>query len=410
MTTIAAPAPAGRPWQQGLLGLGGALTLLVLFLPFLLWRRLPVRTLKVLVVDKTVPDSSRREHAGLFWILNHRKFQTSGGAAYRADQDYYGFFPGAGHTWAIREPSIAAAAPELIYLADTYGVYTEEFYGQALGNRTRAIYGGLQPAEVRDLQGALGSCLTLVGEFNTFASPTTGEAREGCERLFGLGWHGWTARFFPDLTRDVEVPPWAVRNYERQSRREWTFEGPGFLFVNEDDRVEVLEDGVDVVADRGLRMVARPAGLERLDLPREARYDYWFDLVQPAPGTEVLADYELPLLPRGEQKLKALGLGRRTPAILSSWLGRTHAYYFAGDFADAWPPPNLLRIRGFAPFRRWTMAERAGDPLSFFWHVYVPVMTRILEETWARRLPAGTAPPVPSAPSPASPGTSPGSP
>ena len=384
MGTRPQPPRRDRLWRVGLATLPAVAALLVL-VPFLLWKALPPRTLKVLVVDKTVPDASRREHAGLFWILNHRKYRQPNGTDYQADRDYYGFFPQAHHTWEIKEPSITAAAPDLIYLADTYGVYTEEFYGAPLGNRSRPIYAGLRPEETKDIQSALGGCLTLVGEFNTFASPTDGEARLACERWFGLAWNGWIARFFQDLERGGEVPPWAVRNYERQTGQEWAFSGPGMLFVNEDDRVEVLVDGVDVEAGRGLRMLARPEGAARLDLPRDARYDYWFDLVKPEPGTEVLADYDLPLLPAGERKLKALGLGRRSPAILSAWQGRTHAYYFAGDFADAWPPPNFTRLRGLAGLRQATMGEEAGDPQGFFWRVYVPVMTRILEETWARR-------------------------
>ena len=373
-----------RVWVVGLMALPVALALLI-GIPFLSWKHLPARTLKVVVVDKTVPEPSRREHAGLFWVLNHRKFRHPDGTDYQVDRDYYGFFPLPDHGWEIKEPSIAGAAPDLIYLADTYGVFTEEFYGVPLGNRSRCIYGGLRAEEARDVQGALAGCLTLVGEFNTFASPTGGEARQACERWFGLSWNGWIARFFLDLERSREVPPWAVRNYERQTGQEWTFSGPGFLFVNEDDRVEVLVDGVDVEAGRGLRMLARPNGIARLDLPRDARYDYWLDLVTANPGTEVLADYDFPLLPPGERKLKALGLARRSPAILSAWQGHTHAYYFAGDFADAWPPPNFTRLRGLAGLRQATMGEEAGDPQGFFWGVYVPVLTRILDETWKRR-------------------------
>ena len=67
--------------------------------------------------------------------------------------------------------------------------------------------------------------------------------------------------------------------------------------MNEDDQVEVLEEGIDVVKGRGLRFKGLPNGRVWLDLPEDARYDYWFDLVKPKPGTEVLAEYELPLLP-----------------------------------------------------------------------------------------------------------------
>jgi hypothetical protein len=54
------------------------------------------------------------------------------------------------------------------------------------------IYGGLKDAEVDAVEefGARGG--HIVAEFNTFASPTSGESRERLEALFGLDWSGWT--------------------------------------------------------------------------------------------------------------------------------------------------------------------------------------------------------------------------
>ena len=374
-----------RRWKNGLAALAVLLVALLIALPFIVWSRQPIHELRVVIVDKTVPDATRREHAGLSWLLQHRKIRQPGGADYATDKDYYGFFPLPNHKWEIREPSVAAAAPELIYLADTYGVYTEEFYGQPIGNRTAMIYGGLRPEEIRDLEAALPGCLTLVGEFNSFADPTYGESRQACMDWFGLSWKGWIGRYFKDLDRQLEVPPWAVRNYERQTGQEWLFDGPGFLFVNEDDQVEVLEEGIDVAKGRGLRFKGLPDGQQWLGLPEDARYDYWFDVVKPKPGTKVLAEYELPLLPPGEKKLKALGIGARTPAVLLSQLGATRSFYFAGDFVDAWPVPNFHRVAGLAPFRKMFSREVPGDPSSFYWRVYVPLMSRVLEDTLARK-------------------------
>ena len=377
-------APGLSRWKAALAAVGVLVILGLVASPFVIWARQPVRGLKVVVVDKTVADATRREHAGLTWLLKHRKIRKADGAEYATDKDYYGFFPLPDHQWEAKEPSIAAASPELLYLADTYGVYSEEFYGQAVGNRTAMLYGGLRPEEVKDIEAALPRCLTLVGEFNTFADPTSGDPRQACMDWFGLTWKGWIGRFFKDLDREREVPPWAVRNYERQSGKEWLFEGPGFLFVNEDDQVEILEEGIDVVKGRGLRFKGLPGG-RWLDLPADARYDYWFDLVVPKPGTEVLAEYELPLLPPGEKKLKALGLPGRTPAVLLSQMGATRSFYFAGDFVDAWPVPNFHRVAGLAPMNRFFTREEPGNAQSFYWRVYVPMMSRILEDTLTRK-------------------------
>ncbi len=58
-----------------------------------IWTVLPGKALDILIIDKTVPNKSYREHAGLFWTLNHLKYKKSSGDTYQIDQDYLGFFP-----------------------------------------------------------------------------------------------------------------------------------------------------------------------------------------------------------------------------------------------------------------------------------------------------------------------------
>lgn len=379
-------APNGSPRWKTLLKAALLLGAVVLAAaPFLLWHRMPARELRVLIVDKTVPDITRREHAGLVWLLNHRKFQKPGGSAFSREEDYAGFVPLSGGGWTLRPPVHETPGPELIYLADTYGVYRDEFTGRPNGERSPLLHGGLRLPELKGLQAALPGCLTLVGEFNLFADPTEAPVREACEALFGLRWEGWILRFFTSLDRRGEVPGWAVRNWERQRGRPWAYDGPGFLLVNRDDRVEVLAEGVEVEPNRGLRFRGLGVGLRAFRLPADARYDYWFDLVSPRPGTEVLAEYHLPLLPAGRERLRGLGLPDRFPAVLSRWEGATRVFYFAGDYAEAWPIPTLQRMAGLERFQRLITREVPGEPQAFFWRVYIPLMSAVLEDTWTRR-------------------------
>lgn len=48
----------------------------------------------MLVIDKTVPDDTYREHKGLMWLLNQQKYVQSNGEPYRLKEDYVGFVPG----------------------------------------------------------------------------------------------------------------------------------------------------------------------------------------------------------------------------------------------------------------------------------------------------------------------------
>lgn len=45
---------------------------------------------------------------------------------------------------------------DFIYIADTYGVYTEDFYEENLrGDRSRLIYGGVELKETETIEEAL---------------------------------------------------------------------------------------------------------------------------------------------------------------------------------------------------------------------------------------------------------------
>src|SRR5512147_360050 len=84
--------------------------------PYAIWWWTPERRLDVAVLDNTVPDATYREHRGLFWVLNQQKYRSSTHGAYRAERDYYGFFPRPRHRYAIR-PLPAPLDADLIYLA-----------------------------------------------------------------------------------------------------------------------------------------------------------------------------------------------------------------------------------------------------------------------------------------------------
>ncbi|WP_206670258.1 hypothetical protein, partial [Escherichia coli] len=86
--------------------------------------------------DKTVPDNSFQEHAGLFWTLNHLKYKKSTGDFYNLEKDYLGYFPnntqGLGTIKDLQRKSESeirsiSKKHDLIYLADSYGIYEGDF-------------------------------------------------------------------------------------------------------------------------------------------------------------------------------------------------------------------------------------------------------------------------------------------
>jgi hypothetical protein len=351
------------------------LILLVAGAPYLLWELTPAHPLTVTVIDKTVPTTDYREHQGLFWLLDHWKISRPMGGLYDKAADYFGYRPGSG---GGDEPVVLTASdtgyPDLIYVADTYGVYSGDLVRDNVrADRSRLIYGGLTLAEWNRLWDAKGLQTTLVMEFNSFGDPTDDRVRAQVESDMGIAWTGWVGRYFADLAAD-EVPGWLRTDWEKESDRTWAFRGPGFALVDQHDRVLVL-DGSDVLGPVAFQATAAGAAHYAPLGQQQFAYPYWFDvLAAPGPETAVEAEYHLPVSGAGAAKLSAAGIPAVFPAVIRNAAER--AYYFAGDYADrkVWPPVRIFGLE------RALSAVATGPEDLFYWRVYAPIMRTILRE------------------------------
>lgn len=367
-----------RRFRFGLAALLIAL-IAVLSAPMIIWHFKPSHVLRVAILDKTVPDSSYREHKGLTWLLDYYKYVKEDDKAYSVKDDYYGYVPGKDGSHTVRELS-ASGDEDLIYIADTYGVYKNDLTGSNIeGNRSDRIYGGLQMADVKQIKNAIYKGTSLIAEFNTLGSPTEEAAREEMYDILGVRWSGWIGRYFADLTPGVEVPEWAVRNYEKQTGKKWGFEGAGFLFVNQEDYVAVLEEGKDT-GKKGSRFSLTEEGKAFVGQSARTRYNYWFDVIEAEEGTEVLADYELDLTESGKRELKKLNIPTVFPAVVKNDTGVYTSYYFAGDYADNGEATGFYRSVGLDRVFSLLSRDSNGSQQGFYWKSYRPLMKRILQE------------------------------
>lgn len=348
----------------------------------------PERRLDIVVVDKTVPFENRLEHRSLFWLLNHLKIVRPDGEPYDRDVDYVGAFPGPEPgdppertTGLTFEDALRA---DLIYFADTYGVYRDDLESgpamRAALERSPKIYGGLEPLEARAAARALESGKTVVAEFNTMASPTGREARETMEAVLGVRWTRWAGRFFSRLENEEEVPGWMRRNYERIREERWEFRGPGYVLVRDDDWIEVLRVGEE--AERIPLTIERELPVDPLLVAAKDRipYPYWTAIVRTDPGVKVLASYVSHLTPAGRERLRDLGIPMRFPAVCRRVApGGGVAYYFAGDFADNPMHGSRVPFAGYVAYKRWSEGVKlAPSETAFYWRFYVPMMQRLL--------------------------------
>lgn len=368
------------------------LAAVILFgLPIIIWFFQEEKIMNVAIIDKTVPTESYREHKGLTWLLNHHRYISDSQGTYDADTDYYGFVPDEeAESYTIRELPEDLSGTDLIYLADSYGVYEEDLPWQSAEKdpgTSSMISGGLQMDEWQTIKKQVESQGTdLVVEFNTFASPTPEEVAQDMNEFLGLEWSGWSGRHFVDLQApEGEVPQWIVDNYE-QNDVKWNFEGPGFVLVNDaEGEIVVLSEEAGEVGPNGIQLAFTEQGRDQFELESSPSFGYWFDINEAAAGAEVLADYQWDLESTGSEKLKAAGIPENFPAVFHQSKYGADLYYFAGDFVDIDDTPGFYRYSGFSKLRSFISMESLDAEKSFYWQTYVPMMETILANTEDRK-------------------------
>lgn len=352
-----------------------------ILLPYQIWDIKSPSYINILIIDKTVPNDSYREHKSLMWILNNQKiFNKSTSKPFKYNEDYYGFIPRDKDTFDVRQLPVEINEDiDLIYLADTYGVYREDLMGQNVrGNRSEIIYGGMWDKETDKIISVLKNN-TIIGEFNILASPTEESVRTKMENVFGFEWTGWIGRYFTNLSLDnPEVPYWLINDYENQYNREWNFDGPGFAFVKSDDTVVILNEEMQFGKKLNQIKISEELKTE-FKVKNNVKYYYWFEITKEYFDTEVLARYHLDLTEEGEKILLKYGINNDFPAIMRNKKDYT-SYYFAGDFVDNEQIPSRWDAKGICFLNKISTIDIKGNQNYFFYNVYYPMIEKILSD------------------------------
>lgn len=374
-----------RLWPVLLLVVG------VPLLSFLIWLLIPSKQLEVLVVDKTVRDESYREHAGLFWTLQHQKYKKKTGETYVTGRDYFGFFPNGKSDFGVARDLNGRSQDELrklvsdsdlVYLADTYGVYEADFDDSTRDERSKKIYGGMDKADLELVRLAEEEGKVLVAEFNSIASPTPTAIRNEFENLMGLKWTGWIGRYFDELDTlvNADIPSWMIRQYQRQHER-WNLRGPGLIFIRDSGQIEAFlyqEDYANQVPLIRTQKVNRHG----FKLPEVVPYPDWFDVVMIERDYEVISYYDINPTNKGLQRLRTMGLPRFFPAAVVRQLDGGSQYYFSGDFSDLQGPFGATHFFGLPVlWKGLYVATDYTDRQSFYWNYYYPLIRQVLKKT-----------------------------
>ena len=356
---------------------------------FASWQLKPKKELKIAVIDKSSLTTDGDEHRSLNWILNNNKYCKPNRDLYSASEDYYGFFPDGNKKYktndldAFDNVQLKTIVDKLdvVYMTDLYGIYSKDWYDDnSRGDRSQLIYGGMSRNDLSLINEMKAQKKLILTEYNTIAPPTSRRVRTQFEEMFGLKWSGWTGRYFNvlDTTSNKEIPVWVISDYKDQHNNQWSFHDSGIVLVNNDGRIEILENKKDLT-DEVPYIISNEINRKRFDLPKKVKYSYWFDIMLTKRSNNVISVYQIFTNAKGDSILQSLNIPNPFPAVIEHYDNDYKFYYFCGDFSDNPVKMILSRFWGIAKFR-WLMypSNDVAERESFFWLYYQPLVSTIL--------------------------------
>lgn len=365
---------------------------------FLLWYFQKEKPVKILIIDKTVAELPRQEHRGFNWILTYYKFSKSNKQLYNIYEDYFGFFPLEPiedkefeihdfENFNFEELDSIVNNNDLIYFADNYGVYRNEWYLDTLETEHSAkVYGGLTEKEVYLAQQFKKQDKLILSEFNTFCSPTGEYIRKQFEETFDLEWSKWTCRYFDmlDTLKNPELPKWVVRLYKQQHNNQWPFHKSGLVFVHENSTLFILENETHLEIETPFIHTSEKYR-KIYNLPDSIHYPFWFDITFSGDSNTVISEYKLYPNNKGDSILEVYGVPKVFPAVIEHLAPYTF-YYLAGDYIDNPLHYFTCYFKGISKFNFFLYNTELNNRKKFHWKFYLPLISKIMNEYYTEKI------------------------
>jgi len=363
--------------------------LILPFFSFIRWAFQERKPMDIIILDKTVPTLERINHKSLTWILTNNRVVKNSGGSYSFRKDYFGFVP----TRPLREklwktnnlklPEImdVVEKSDVLYYADTYGVYMNEWYKSLTkSRRSRKLYGGLNNTEYLYLMEMQNREKLCILEYNTFDYPTPDLERYKTKERLGIDFKGWTGKYFHTLDTaakgNEDFPIWMTAMYRKQYRQPWKFSKPGIVFLK-GSNILVLEEGTHLKS--ALPMITTDSAYtKKYGLAEKVAFDGWFDVIEPV-NSKVVANYNLDATAAGDTILFENYLSHQFPAVITD-TAKQRTWYFCGDFASNKVNMFSARLRGFEKLKGVLYSDKPEDTRRFFWLYYRPLVNGILTD------------------------------
>lgn len=344
------------------------------------------KPLDIILLDKTVPTIERENHRAISWILTHDRYVDSTRTGYSYKKDYYGWFPLRPlrdreyeiHDYRLTDVIEFAKKHEVLYIADTYGVTTNDWYRSIFkSRRARKLYGGLNNTDNLLIKEMKDRNRLVILEYNSFDYPTAAFDSYRTQERMGVQFTGWTGKHFSTLdTTSKDFPLWMTQLYRKEHKKPWLFTKAGIVLVSQKSII-VLEEGTHL--DNSMPFIETDtAGCKKFGVIPQVAFDNWFDIINPV-GCDVISSYHLETTAEGDSMLTRYNLSNSFPAVTQESNTPT-VYYFAGNFAYSDKPQWTSMFKGIEKFSSFFYSEKADDPRRFFWLYYKPLVSSIFNQ------------------------------
>jgi hypothetical protein len=360
------------------------------------WTFSSKKPMNVLILDKTSSTIQREKHRSLTWILTNDRFvKKTNKQSYSYRKDYFGFVPTRPlreHLWDkvdLRLTNVFKFADtcDVLYIADTYGVYMNDWYkGINKSHKSRKLYGGINAVDFLYIKEFRDSSRLLIMEYNTFDYPTPDlEKYKITNQILGIKFDGWTGKYFSTLDTaakgNEDFPVWMTGMYRKEYRKPWTFKKPGIVFLKDNDII-VLEEGAQLKSATPF-IVTDSTYTAKYGVANKVAFDGWFDVIDPM-ANKIISKFKIETTSSGDSLLyengivTTIGLSEFPAVITDSVKHRT--YYFSGDFASSKIPYWMSRFHGIDKLKGILYSDQENDTRRFFWLYYRPLLNGIFTD------------------------------
>lgn len=352
------------------------------------WTFQTKKPMDVILVDKTVSTLERENHRSFSWVLSHSRFvDKEKRSNYSYKKDYYGWFPlrpRRNHEYEIHDYRLAevielADNNEALYIADTYGIFFNDWYrGISRSRRSRKLFGGLNNTDFLLFKEMKDRNRLIILEYNSFDFPTDAYNAFRVQERLGVSFSGWSGKYFNSLdTTSHDFPIWMTGQYRKEYKQPWRFSKSGIVLVNQKNNIIVLEAGEHVTDPMPyISTNAEIAG--KYGVTETVAFDNWFDIIDPV-ACNVLSSYQLKTTPAGDSLLLRHNLRNQFPAVIQE-VSTPSVYYFAGNFAYTTKPMWTSMFLGIEKFNKFLYSDKANDPDRFFWLYYKPLVSTLFND------------------------------